>query len=87
MSPSEINKEMALIAVQKNGYNLKYIPQELMDKEITITAVKNDGCAINYISEELIEEITKELQEEQNSDNNNELEQKDTKQKKIVRKI
>ena len=86
--PEEIiDKEIALIAVKEDEESIVFIPKNTIDKEIALTALEKNEIAINYIPEELIEEITKELQEEQSSDNNNELEQKDTKQKKIVRKI
>ena len=85
-----IDKEVALTAIEHEVLLpvMKYIPREIIDKEIALAALEKDETARNFIPYELREEVRKELQKRQNSDNNNKLEQNDTKSKiKISNKI
>ena len=85
-----IDKEVALTAIEHEVLLpvMKYIPREIIDKEIALAALEKDETARNFIPYELREEVKKELQKRQNSDNNNKLEQNDTKSKiKISNKI
>ncbi len=48
------NKKEALIAVQKDGYNLEYVSDELRaDKEVVIAAVQQDKFALQFASDDL----------------------------------
>ena len=78
-----IDKEVALTAIEHISILpvMKYIPREIIDKEIALAALEKDETARNFIPYELREEVKKELQKRQNSDNNNKLEQNDKKQK------
>ncbi len=78
-----IDKEVALTAIEHEVLLpvMKYIPREIIDKEIALAALEKDETARNFIPYELREEVKKELQKRQNSDNNNKLEQNDKKQK------
>ena len=78
-----IDKEVALTAIEHEVLLpvMKYIPREIIDKEIALAALEKDETARNFIPYELREEVRKELQKRQNSDNNNKLEQNDKKQK------
>lgn len=49
-------KETYLIAVNKYGWTLKYVPVLLRDKEICLTAVKNFGDALKYVPEGMLPE-------------------------------
>jgi hypothetical protein len=48
------NKEVTLLAVSKNGSNLKYTSEKLKnDKEIVFTAIKDEPTSFEYASKEL----------------------------------
>ena len=42
-----------MVAVQKDGWNLKYVALELRTKELCELAVKQDGWYLEYVPEEL----------------------------------
>ena len=51
-----ITYEMCLVAVEKTGYSLEYVPVEFRTRELILKAVKRNGEAIRFVSEEQITE-------------------------------
>ncbi len=48
------DRDVALVAVEKNGYNLSHLSDELKDdKEVVSVAVKQQGMALEYVSDRL----------------------------------
>ena len=41
--------ELCMLAVQKNGLMLQFVPAHLQDDHLCITAVKNDSRAVQYV--------------------------------------
>ena len=43
------NAEAALAAVERNGYALRYVPDELKSEAVCTKAVESDGEALQYV--------------------------------------
>ena len=47
------NAELCLVAVQQQGYALRYVPDQLKTAELCLAAVQQYGCALEYVPEKL----------------------------------
>jgi len=50
---------ICLEAVQRNGLNLEFVPEELKTYELCLEAVKNYNRAFEFVPETLVEELEK----------------------------
>ena len=48
-----LSVEAAIVAVERNGYALRYVPDELKSEAVCAKAVENDGEALRYVPDEL----------------------------------
>ena len=57
-----LNIEMAMKAVEKNGYALQYVPEAIITEAVAMKAVENEGYALQYVlSLELFLRIAKKF--------------------------
>ena len=52
---------MCRIAVNQDGYALRYVPMELRDRLMCRIAVKSNGDALQYVPDELRDRVQNEI--------------------------
>ena len=51
-----LNAEAAMVAVERDGYALRYVPDELKSEAVVSKAVECNGYALQYVPEALMTE-------------------------------
>ena len=63
-----LSVEAAMVAVERNGYALQYVPDELKSEAVCAKAVESDGYALQYVPEALMNEAVVSKAVERNGD-------------------
>ena len=63
-----LSVEAAMIAVESDGYALRYVPEALMNEAVVSKAVESDGYALQYVPEALMSEAVVSKAVEHNGD-------------------
>ena len=63
-----LSVEEALIAVERDGYTLQYVPTKLKTEAVVLKAVESEGYSLQYVPDELKSEAVCAKAVERNGD-------------------